>query len=264
MVILGATFRDMQNEVPTLNLPWNQYEPHPDHSTIHKAFQKLDQDYLDLILEKTAYMSIKESSWKNGVLAVDSSGVETDRYETSMRPHKKEGKIRRNKTTNLAQVPHRGNSRLPYHPAGKNNERVQERFSRTQRASDEIRDDERIYIQCRQGYDADANFKRVFELLMIPNIKQRELQKGVGHKRLRYRSKAKKIFDVGVYHYRGIIEAIFGAEETDNHNLKTKFRLVENQESWGKILAIGWNLKVLNRLQSAKSLGIKVGSTIRN
>jgi hypothetical protein len=43
-----------------------------------------------------------------------------------------------------------------------------------------------------RGYDADANFKRVFDLLMTPNIKQRELQKGVGHKRLLYRSKAKK------------------------------------------------------------------------
>lgn len=81
----------MQNDVPTLDLPWNQYEPYPDHSTIHKAFQKLDQDYLDLMLEKTAsYFSIKEeASWKNGVLGIDSSGVETDRYETAVRPHKK-------------------------------------------------------------------------------------------------------------------------------------------------------------------------------
>jgi hypothetical protein len=93
MVILGATFRDMQNEVPTLNLPWNQYEPYPDHSTIHKAFKKIDEDYLDLILEKVAYLCIKEASWKNGVLGVDSSGVETDRYEKSMRPHKKEGRF---------------------------------------------------------------------------------------------------------------------------------------------------------------------------
>jgi hypothetical protein len=70
------------------------------------------------------------------------------------------------------------------------------------------------------------------------------------------------MFDVGVYHYRGMIEAIFGAEETDNHNLYTRFRIKENQERWGKILAIGWNLKVLNRLQSAKSLGIEMKPTV--
>jgi hypothetical protein len=31
MVILGLSFRDMQNMVPRLGLPW--YEPYPDHST---------------------------------------------------------------------------------------------------------------------------------------------------------------------------------------------------------------------------------------
>jgi hypothetical protein len=121
-----------------------------------------------------------------------------------------------------------------------------------------------------RGYDGEANFKRVFELLMIPNIKQRELQKGSkgpGHKKLHYRMDATKkiMFDEEeVYHYRGMIEAIFGAEESDGHNLNTRFRIKENQERWGKMLAIGWNLKVLNRLQSAKSLGINVAPTIRN
>ncbi|MGH2638182.1 MAG: transposase, partial [Rhabdochlamydiaceae bacterium] len=118
-----------------------------------------------------------------------------------------------------------------------------------------------------KGYDADANFKRIFDLLMRPNIKQRELQKGpkgMCHKRLRFRSKAKKMFDEGVYHYRGMIEAIFGAEESDNHNLYTRFRIKENSERWGKILAIGWNIKVLNRLKSANSLSIVLTPTVRN
>jgi hypothetical protein len=91
MVTLGPTFRDVQNDVPTLNLSWNQNEPYPDHSTIHKAFKKIDEDYLDLILEKVAYLCIKEASWKKGVLAADSSGVETDRYEIVVRSDKKKG-----------------------------------------------------------------------------------------------------------------------------------------------------------------------------
>jgi hypothetical protein len=41
-------------------------------------------------------------------------------------------------------------------------------------------------------------------------------------------------------------QAIFGAEESDGPNLNTRFRTKENQKRRGKILAIGWNLKVLN------------------
>ena len=34
----------------------NSYEPYPDHSTIQKAFKKLGEDYLDSILENSAYL----------------------------------------------------------------------------------------------------------------------------------------------------------------------------------------------------------------
>ena len=118
------------------------------------------------------------------------------------------------------------------------------------------------------GYDAEANFKRVSELQMIPNIKQRNAKEapkgaGSGRKSLPFRREARKTFDERIYHYRGMIEAIFGAEETGGHNLNTRFRIRENQEKWG-ILSIGWNLKLLNRLQSARSLGIVLNPIIRN
>jgi hypothetical protein len=267
MVILGSTFRDMQNDVPTLNIPWNQYEPYPDHSTIHKAFKKLDEDYLDLILEKTAYLCIKEASWQNGTLGADSSGVETDRYETVIRPNKKKGcfeNVRKRiylKYHIVAILDYLIILRAKITSERRNDSPVlRSLLKKFQKMKGSVFDADK-------GYDAEANFKRVFELLMIPNIKQRELQKGpkgVGRKRLRYRSKAKKMFDEEVYHYRGMIEAIFGAEESDNHSLKTRFRIRDNRERWGKILPIGWNLKVLNRLQSAKSLGIEIKPTIRN
>jgi hypothetical protein len=83
--------------VPNLALPWNLYEPYPDHSYIDKAFKKLDEDYLDFILEKTAYLCLKEASWKNGILGADSSGVETDRYEIVVRPNKKKKRFRGSK-----------------------------------------------------------------------------------------------------------------------------------------------------------------------
>src|SRR2546427_12807189 len=83
---------------------------------------------------------------------------------------------------------------------------------------------------------------------------------GVG----KYRNRAAKEFDQSVYRWRGMIEAIFGAEESDEHNLRTRFRKEGNREKWGPIMAVGWNLKVLNRLRWTKMLGMEVTSIIRN
>jgi len=50
---------------------------------------------------------------------------------------------------------------------------------------------------------------------------------GVG----KYRNRAAKEFDQSVYRWRGMIEAIFRAEESDEHNLRTGFgREDENRE----------------------------------
>jgi hypothetical protein len=53
----------------------------------------------------------------------------------------------------------------------------------------------------------------------------------------------------------GMIEAIFGAEESDEYNLKTRFRLKGHREKGGVILAIVW---ILNRLLCAKQVGINM------
>src|SRR5207249_5272710 len=88
MIVMGYPCRDMQNYVPKLSLPWD--EPYPDHSTIHRAYQEMPQEYLDTLLERTARLCMEESGWSKGLLASDSSGVETDRYEEVVRPNKKE------------------------------------------------------------------------------------------------------------------------------------------------------------------------------
>jgi hypothetical protein len=56
-----------------------------------------------------------------------------------------------------------------------------------------------------------------------------------------------------------MVEAIFGAEESQGHRLRTRFRTDGSRERWGPALAVGWNLRVLNRLRCAKSLGMEVG-----
>jgi len=90
-----------------------------------------------------------------------------------------------------------------------------------------------------RAYDAEPIFKHIYKLGMKPNIKQRNMLKGEGRKRHKYRMKASKESDEQTYHHRSMIEATFGAEESDEHNPKTRFRTKEHQEKWGQIIAIG-------------------------
>ena len=264
MIVLGYTFRDMQNEVPKLDLPWN--EPYPDHSTIHRAYQEIPAEYLDSLLDRTAQLCIEEANWTRGVLASDSSGVETDRYEEVVRPNKRERrfeKVRRLfylKYHIIAIVDHLIILRArvtSYRSA--DSPTLRSMLGRFPSFPGSI-------FNADRGFDAEANFKRVYSLGMRPNIKQRVSRGPVGanRKRLRHRSRASREFDQSVYRWRGMIEAIFGAEESDEHNLRTRFRKEGNREKWGPIMAVGWNLKVLNRLRWTKMLGMEVTSIIRN
>jgi hypothetical protein len=97
MVVFGLTYRDMQNAVPSLNLPWNNDEPYPDHTWIARTFKKIPLKYLEDILTRSAYLCLKESEWKKEegllLLASDSTGIETDRYDYEVRPVKKNKKF---------------------------------------------------------------------------------------------------------------------------------------------------------------------------
>ena len=265
MVVMGYTLRDMQNQVPRLSLPWD--EPYPDHSTIHRAYQKLPVDYLDALLERTAQLCIRESNWSKGLLASDSSGVETDRYETVIRPNRR--KKRFEEVRRLFY--------LKYHIIAILDHLIILKARVTSYRASDCRTLKGMLgalvplpgcvFDADRGFDAEYNFRRLYELLMLPNIKQRLTQKGPkgkGHKRLHYRSRAAKEFDQSIYTWRGMIEAIFGAEESDEHNLRTRFRTEENRGRWGIILAMGWNLKILNRLRCGKMLGMEVASIVRN
>jgi len=265
MVMLGLTFRDMQSMAPRLDLPWD--EPYPDHSTIHRAYHRIPVDYLESILDKTAHLCIREAGWRRGLIASDSSGVETDRYEEVVRPNKK---------SRCFEVVRR-RLYLKYHIIAILDHLIILKAKITSyRCADSLilrsmlkafRALPGSIFNGDTAYDAELNFQRIYQLSMHPNIKQRTIQngkKGKGRKRLHYRSRAAKEFDEELYHYRGIVEAIFGAEESDEHNLRTRFRLREHREKWGQILAIGWNLKVLNRLRCTRHLGIEVTPLIRN
>jgi len=57
---------------------------------------------------------------------------------------------------------------------------------------------------------------------MKPNVKQRG--KEGTNRGLRYRRRIAKEFNGVLHHYQGLVEGIFGAEETEN-GLKTRCRL---------------------------------------
>ncbi len=83
------TPRDMGSDLPVIKIPWAG-EPIPDHTTLARHLQTIPQDWLDMILTKTATPCMDEAGSATGPLGADSSGVETTRYETVTRPLKRE------------------------------------------------------------------------------------------------------------------------------------------------------------------------------
>jgi len=266
-VILGCTFREMQRLVPKLPLPW-QEEPCPDHSTIHRAYQRMPQRYLDSLLERSAGLCIRETGWKKGVLAADSSGVETDRYEEVSRPSRSQ----RGFVTIRRILP------LKYHIVAMLDHLV---ILRAVVTGCRVHDSPTLrrmlagfprmpgcVFNADRGYDAEKNCERLYALGMRPNIRQKDEMSHWGgakaHKKLFNRIRAAKSFDRTLYRYRGLIEGIFGAEETGGHRLRCRFRTDGSRERWGPALAIGWNLKVLNRIRCGKRLGMEVMPITQN
>jgi hypothetical protein len=58
MVAFGLTYRDTQNIIISLNLPWD--EPTPDHTTISKFFGKISAVWLEQTLARTTQMGLDE------------------------------------------------------------------------------------------------------------------------------------------------------------------------------------------------------------
>ena len=92
---------------------------------------------------------------------------------------------------------------------------------------------------------------------MKANIKQRKNAKSLDKP---YRKKAAAEFDPEEYGLRGMIEGVYGAEETRGHRLHCRFRRDDNKLRFGMGRAIGFNLGVLNRLRCANKKKIPLPS----
>ncbi len=258
MVVFCLTYRDMQNEVPSLRLPWN--EPYPDHSWIAKTLKRIPLQYLESILQKTALMCMKESNWRNGMLATDSTGIETDVYYEKVKPVKRKDEKRFEKVRIERFLKWHIIAVLDYMVILASNITSSRRHDspvlrKMLKSIRNVFDLNGSTMNADGAYDGEPNYELLYSMNIHPNVKQRE---GSVNKILRYRKRASKEFDVDVYHYRGLIEGIFGAEEKADHQLHCRYFIKQNQRRFGVIKAIGWNLQVLNRLQCANKLAIKV------
>jgi len=257
MVAFGLTYRDTQNIIPSLNLPWN--EPIPDHTMICKFFKTISVAWLEQVLARTAQMCLAESGWKKGVLAADSTAVETDMYRHEMRPVKnrhefEQIKIRQHLKWHITAVLDHLvilSSRITTKKTH-DSPVLRTMLNMMKRIGIDLRGS---IFDADKGYDSDDRCRQIFEMEMLPNISQR---KNATNRNKRFRREAARIFDVTVYRYRGLIEGIFGAEESEHHQLYCRLKKRQNQQRWGQIKSIGWNLEVLNRLQCANRLRIEM------
>lgn len=244
-VILGFSYRDMEALLHLLRLPW--FEPVPDHSTIHEAFSRIPEAYLNQLLAKSAGLCIEVSSWVRGVVAADSTGVETDRNETV--------EVKMKKVRRKISIKYHVTAILDYNIilAAKITGRRTGDSPTLRSMLKRLHQMEGSIFNADKAYDSDTNCMLIYEKGMKPNIKQRKTPKV--NRGLRYRRRAAEEFNEAVYRYRGLVEGIFGAEEAGK-GLKTRCRLRRMQRRWGLARAIGHNLAVLNRLRSAKQLRI--------
>ena len=260
MVAWHKTSRDMESDLSVIKMPWTG-EPIPDHTTISRHLQTIPHDWLAGMLARTARLCMDEAAGTTGPLGADSSGVETARYETITRPLKSERDFVR-----MAQKEY-----LKYHiTAVLGLQIILESEITSSRVGDitmlpamlgEIKRQDLLpgpsIFHADRGYDSNHNCRILFEIGMIPNIKQRNT--GVSRHRSD-RGRAARIFDEEAYHQRGMIEGVFGGEESKRHQLHCRFVRPDNRRLFGKMRSIAWNIKVLNRLRYARMLGIEIPS----
>ena len=262
MIILGLTTREIENLIPYLRLPWD--EPTPDHTTISRHLGTVPLPWLHRLVAILARMCLDEIGWTDGIVAADSTGVETDTYR----------KLAKKDKNTHETVVKRIKKYLKWHVLSvleckailtcvttPSNVGDSPTF---RKMLDKVRD-MGIHLKgsaccADKAYDSDKNCRMVFEMGMTPQIPQRD---GATNADKPHRKKAAKLFDQGTYRYRGLIEGIFGATEVAGHRLHCRFRKIGNQRRFGLILAIGWNIDVLNRLQCATACNIRVKSYVK-
>ena len=90
MVAWNETSRDMEGDLSVVKMPWWNGEPVPDHTATSRHLQAIPYGWLTAMLARTARLCMAEADGAAGPPGADSSGVETARYGTVVRPLKRE------------------------------------------------------------------------------------------------------------------------------------------------------------------------------
>ena len=267
MVAWHKTSRDMESDLSVIKLPKWTTEPIPDHTTISRHLQTISHDWLTRILAETSKLCIDEAAGATGPLGADSSGVETTRHEIVVRPLKSEKdfvEMERKKYLKYHITAILGLQIILESDITPSNVpdvvMLPPMLDEIQRQGlpDLLQDP--LVFHADRGYDSNDNCRVLFEMGIIPNIKQRNtsVNRGKPHRR-----EAAKIFDEDGYNQRGMMYGmygIFGGEESKHHQLHCRFIRDDNRRRFGKIRAIAWNIKVLNRFRCARMQGIEIPS----
>jgi len=178
-----------------LNLPCNNDEPYPDHTWIARTFKKIPLKYLEDILTRSAYLCLQESEWKKKglLLASDSTGIETDRYDYEVRP------VKKNKKFELIRL----KQYLKWHVIAVLDHLVIMNVRTTNKNTHDSPVLRTILNRLKKyginlagsifnadsGYDGENNYKLIFMMNMFSNIRQRINARSKGKNR-KYRKKA--------------------------------------------------------------------------
>lgn len=254
MTYLDCSLRSMQTLASELKQPWR--EPVPDHTTIYRAMKDIPKWYLEKLLAETVRSCIKASGWdrKKGILASDSTGVETGRYERAVIAGRKRRK-KKHLTLHVVAIldlmvitaVQVTSNRTRDSPTLR---RMVKQMMRTDLAKEVFGG----FFNADKAYDADENCHIIYGLGSQPNIKQRKTHGKNRGKRFRRRAEE---FNAIIYRFRGLIEGIFGAYEVKMHGIHTRYRLRQTRKTWGLLLAISKNIQTYNKLEATASLGYK-------
>ena len=170
MIAINISPRDMESLPTVLKTPWDA-EPAPDHSTMGNHLGAIDEDWLQLMLTKTAQMCMETAGRTSGSTASDSSGGEMDRCETVKKDglekrRKKYAKCHAAAILGLQIVP---DSRIT--PGDTHDTKVPGPMMGT--IKEQKLDMGPSAHSCDTAYDAEEDFKLLFEQKLDPNIRQR-------------------------------------------------------------------------------------------
>ena len=212
MIVMNISLRDMESLLAVLKTPWDA-EDVPDHSTIGNTLDTIDEDWLQSILTQTARMCMETAGGTSGSTASDSSGVEMDRYETVKKNglEKRRKKYAKYHVTAILGLQIVLDSRIA--PSNTHDTKVLGPMIET--ISEQELDMGPSTHSCDTAYDAEENFKLLFEHKLDPNIRQRPPGKNPEKSTMDMPNRAKgaELFDPVECMKRNMIEGIFGAEE---------------------------------------------------